>query len=181
MSTMHNVGRTWPAELDLRGICDRYGWHILPETRMRFGRAPKLASHWFYRMGPPHRSLTYNDTDGKMILELRCHGKDGSLGMQTVVLGKPAQEYRIKLVQQEASSAESETSRRSPSGAIRVYQRWNEYVPQLISRKESCLKDADRATRNDPGPSTIVRCSLSLACESLAAESGNNIRQGARR
>jgi hypothetical protein len=79
------------------------------------------------------------------------------------------------------SSAESETSRHSPSGAIRVYQRWNEYVPQLISRKESCLKDADRATRNDPGPSTIVRCSLSLACESLAAESGNNIRQGARR
>jgi hypothetical protein len=48
------------------------------------------------------------------------------------------------------SSAESETSRHSPSGAIRVYQRWNEYVSQLISRKESCLKDADRATRNDP-------------------------------
>jgi hypothetical protein len=58
---------------------------FLPETRMKFGRASKPASHWFYRMDPPNRSLAYKDIDGKMILELRCQAKDGSVGMQTVV------------------------------------------------------------------------------------------------
>jgi hypothetical protein len=58
---------------------------LLPETRMKFGHASKPVSHWFYRMDPPHTSLAYKDTDGKMILELRCQAKDGSVGMQTVV------------------------------------------------------------------------------------------------
>jgi hypothetical protein len=58
---------------------------FLPDTRMKFGRASKPASHWFYRMDPAHRSLAYKDIDGKMILELRCQAKDGSTGMQTVV------------------------------------------------------------------------------------------------
>jgi hypothetical protein len=58
---------------------------LMPATGMVFGRASKPASHWFFRMDPPHRSLAYKDIDGKMILELRCQAKDGSVGMQTVV------------------------------------------------------------------------------------------------
>jgi putative DNA primase/helicase len=73
---------------------------FMPDTRMIFGRASKPASHWFYRMDPPHRSLTYKDTDGKMILELRCQAKDGSVGMQTVVppsIHESGEEIRFEL------------------------------------------------------------------------------------
>ena len=50
---------------------------LLPETRMKFGHASRPVSHWFYRMDPPRTSLAYKDTDGKMILELRCQARDG--------------------------------------------------------------------------------------------------------
>jgi hypothetical protein len=60
--------------------------HFLPDTGMKFGRASKPASHWFYRIDPPIPSEKFTDpTDGTTLLELRCRKKDGSIGHQTVV------------------------------------------------------------------------------------------------
>lgn len=60
--------------------------HFLPGTGMKFGRASKPASHWFYRMDPPVASETFKDPiDNQTLLELRCRNKDGSIGHQTVV------------------------------------------------------------------------------------------------
>lgn len=60
---------------------------FLPDTGLKFGRASKPASHWFYRVDPPVLSEKFTDpTDNKTLLELRCRDKDGSVGHQTVVL-----------------------------------------------------------------------------------------------
>ena len=59
---------------------------FLPATGMRFGRPSKPASHWIYRLDPPIASTTFVDpVDKKVLLELRCLNKDGSVGHQTVV------------------------------------------------------------------------------------------------
>lgn len=59
---------------------------FLPDTGIKFGRASKPASHWFYRIDPPVPSEQFTDPmDGGTLLELRCQNKDGSIGHQTVV------------------------------------------------------------------------------------------------
>ena len=59
---------------------------FLHDTGMKFGRASKPASHWFYRIDPPVPSEKLTDPiDGQTLLELRCRDKDGSIGHQTVV------------------------------------------------------------------------------------------------
>jgi predicted P-loop ATPase len=59
---------------------------FLPDTGMKFGRASKPASHWFYRIDPPVPSEQFTDPiDGSTLVELRCRDKDGSIGHQTVV------------------------------------------------------------------------------------------------
>jgi hypothetical protein len=79
---------------DDRGSCDidsdcleavRAAPFFLPETGMVYGRASKPRSHWVYRSDPAQPRRTFKDTDGGMIIELRCLTEDGRIGLQTVV------------------------------------------------------------------------------------------------
>lgn len=75
------------ADVDLDSLeAVRLAPSFLPDTGMKFGRASKRVSHCFYRVDPPIPSATFKDpTDRKVLLELRCRNKDGSVGHQTVV------------------------------------------------------------------------------------------------
>jgi hypothetical protein len=59
---------------------------LLPATGMVFGRSSKRSSHYFYTSEPATPLVTFKDlSDGKMLVELRCLKKDGTIGLQTVV------------------------------------------------------------------------------------------------
>jgi hypothetical protein len=59
---------------------------LAPPTGMVFGRPSKAASHYVYRSTPGIPTRQYEDPiDKRMIVELRCQKKDGSVGLQTVV------------------------------------------------------------------------------------------------
>lgn len=59
---------------------------FLPDTGMVFGRNSKPASHYLFRSDPPITSKTFKDpTNDKMLIELRCRKRDGTIGLQTVV------------------------------------------------------------------------------------------------
>jgi len=59
---------------------------LLPLTKMVHGRSSKRASHYFFCCDPAIPLTQFKDPiDNKMIVELRCLKKDGSVGLQTVV------------------------------------------------------------------------------------------------
>jgi P4 family phage/plasmid primase-like protien len=75
------------ADLDLDSAAAIAAAAILaPDTGLKFGRASKRASHYFYRCDPPRPGKKYLDpTDKTCICELRCLKSDGTVGLQTVV------------------------------------------------------------------------------------------------
>lgn len=57
---------------------------LLPPAAFGFGRKSRPLSHVLYTIDEPLPSKTYNDVDGKHLVELRCAKRDGSAGLQTM-------------------------------------------------------------------------------------------------
>lgn len=83
------LGERGAADLDLDVAESISAAAILaPDTGLKFGRASKRASHYFYRCASPRPGKRYVDpTDKACVCELRCLKADGGTGLQTVVHG----------------------------------------------------------------------------------------------
>lgn len=58
---------------------------ILPATQFGFGRASRLISHAFYTSAEPLPSFSFDNIDGKPLVEFRGTKMDGSIGLQTML------------------------------------------------------------------------------------------------
>lgn len=58
---------------------------ILPPTQFGFGRQSRTISHAFYTSAEPLPSFSFDNIDGKPLVEFRGTKQDGSIGLQTML------------------------------------------------------------------------------------------------